>query len=321
MNSRSPLVVEVTRGPLIESIHEVICVIANKNRTVIDSLGNLDYLISPRSSIKLLQAMPLLESGAFDTFQLSEKHLVLACASHKAQKFHLEALSEWLRIIQNTDSVLRCGPASNFLSPLSNNCSGKHLGMVTTSMQMKIDPSHYDQYQHPYQDYLRTYLTELSGINFANAPYGIDGCCIPTYGMSIQKLAIGMAFFVSDGESESRKTNRLRILNAIRKYPEYLSGQNDFVHRVIEVSGGRAIIKSGAEGAYVGIMPQLGLVFALKVMDGNSRAAEVAALSLFQEYGALSSGEVEKLKEFAEPSVLNSRNEKVGVIRVKPMSK
>ncbi len=319
MKSRNPLVVEVTRGPLIESVHEVVCVIADKRKIIFGYMGNLDYVISPRSAIKPLQALPLLESGAFDAFKLSDKHLVLACASHRAEKHHLAALTEWLGLIQRTEADLKCGPALNSKSALTNNCSGKHLGMITAAMQLKFNPANYDSFEHPYQEFLRKHLTEISGIDFTKAPNGIDGCCIPTYGMSIQKLAMGMSIFVSEDVNPSLKRHCTRIIDAIKKYPEYLSGLNDFPHRVIEASAGRAILKTGAEGAYTGIMPQLGLVFALKVIDGNSRAAEVAALHIFKHYGALTATELEKLKEYTEPAVLNSRNEKVGVIRIKPM--
>ena len=319
MKSRNPLAVEITRGPLIESVHEVVCVIANKRKLVLGYAGNVDYVVSPRSSIKPLQALPLLESGAYDTFKLNEKHLVLACASHKAEKHHLESLKEWLGLIQKTENDLRCGPALNAQSLLTNNCSGKHLGMITAAMQLKINPANYDLFEHPYQEFLRRHLSELTGIDFTKAPHGIDGCCIPTYGMSIQKLALGMTVFVNEDINPTLKRHCTKILDAITKYPEYLSGLNDFAHQVIEVSHGRAILKTGAEGAYTGIMPQQGLAFALKVIDGNSRAAEVAALHIFKHYGALNASEAEKLKEFVEPTVLNSRNEKVGVIRVKPM--
>lgn len=319
MKSRTPLQIEVTRGPLIESVHDVVVVVADKRKLVLGYAGNPDYVMSPRSSIKPLQALPLLESGAFDAFKLDEKFLVLACASHKAEKHHLEALNDWLGIIKKTETALRCGPGANSTSPLTHNCSGKHIGMITAAMHMKMDPAKYDHFEHPYQEFLRKYLTEVTQIDFSKAPHGIDGCCIPTYGMSIQKFAIALTMFVSEDASDTRRRHCVRILEAIKKYPQYLSGENDFTHKVIEVSGGKAIVKTGAEGAYAGLMPEIGLAFALKVIDGNSRAAELAALHIFKQYGALATPEWEKLKEYTEPAVVNSRNEKVGVIRLKPM--
>jgi L-asparaginase II len=286
---------------------------------VVGYSGNLEYVISPRSSIKPLQALPFLESGAFDALGLSEKFLVLACASHKAEKHQMDALKEWLVLIHKTESILRCGPAEKATSLLTHNCSGKHLGMVSNAMHMKMDPTNYDLYDHPYQQFLRKYLTEITGVDFFKAPHSIDGCCIPTYGLTIQKFAQAMSLFVSDDMKDPRRRHCLRIVEAIKKFPEYLSGQDDFVHKVIKYSQGRAIVKTGAEGCYIGIMPEKGLVFALKVVDGQTRAAEVAALHILNKYGALNASDIEKLKELSEPPVLNSRNEKVGVIRVKPM--
>lgn len=317
MRSRNPMVIEVTRGPLIESTHEVVVVIADKRKVVTGYWGNLDYVISPRSSLKFLQALPLLETGAFDHFKLNEKHLVLACASHRGQKHHLESIREWLQMIQKPESVLRCGPEGEPASPVAHNCSGKHLGMITTALHLKMDPTQYDSYEHPYQEFLRKYLTETTQIDFFKAPHAIDGCCIPTYGLSVQKFAMALAILVSD-DSSPRTRHCKRIIEAIKKYPQFLCGENDLSHRLVEVTQGRAILKTGAEGAYAGILPEQGFAFAVKSIDGSQRAAELAAVQVFRQLGAITAPEAEKLRIWLEPQVLNSRKEKVGVIRIKP---
>jgi L-asparaginase II len=316
MRSRNPIVIEVTRGPIVESIHEVVAVVADDRRIVTSFWGQLDYVVTPRSSIKFLQAYPLVESGAFDRFQLSEKQMVLACASHRGQKHHLEALREWLKLIQKEESLLRCGAEGEPASVLGHNCSGKHLGMITTALHLKMDPARYDAFEHPYQEFLRRYLTELTHIDFMKAPHGLDGCCIPTYGMSLQKLAIAMTLFVSR-ESSPRARHAQRMVDAIKRYPEYLGGENDLTHHLIEATHGRAILKTGAEGAYTGLMPELGFAFALKAVDGSTRAAEFAALQIFKQQGAISPEAEGKLKKWFEPEILNSRGEKVGLIRLK----
>lgn len=316
MKSRQPLTIEITRGSIIESVHQVVFVVADKKGHVTDHFGNLDYVCPPRSSLKLLQTIPLIESGAAEAFKLHDKHIVLACASHKAEKHHIEAAKEWLGIIKQTESVLRCGPALPTNTPISHNCSGKHLGMVSTALHMKLDPANYDKYEHPIQEMQRRLMSDIFSMEFSKLPHGGDGCGIPTYGVPLQRLAVAMTHFIREGLPETRRNTVVRILDAIRKYPEFLSGAEDSVFRLIQATQGRAILKPGAEGTYTGIMPDKGYAFALKVIDGNPRAAELASFFLFKHYGAITAKESEQLKEFLEPAIVDSRGVKVGTIRV-----
>lgn len=314
--SRHPLIVEVTRGSIVESTHQVIFVVTDRKGQVIDYHGNIEYVIPPRSSLKLLQAIPLVDSGAAEAYKLHDKHIVLACASHRAQKHHLAAVDEWFALIQKDESILRCGPALPTNSPKSHNCSGKHLGMVTTGLHLKMDPTNYDRYEHPIQELQRKLMSEIFGLDFFKLPYGGDGCGIPTFGVPLQKLASAMSYFYKEDLTETRKNALIRIIDAIKKYPEYLSGQDDFVFQLITATQGRCIVKPGAEGTYTGLMPEKGYAFSMKVIDGNCRAADVASMALFRHFGAVSAKEAEQLKEFIEPAILDSRGHKVGVMRL-----
>ncbi|MFN8791459.1 MAG: asparaginase [Bdellovibrionales bacterium] len=316
MKSRQPISVEVTRGSIVESLHHVVAVVVDRRGTVVDHFGNLDYVCLPRSSIKLLQTLPLIESGAAVAYQLHDKHLVLSCASHRAEPYHLQAGREWLERLQQTESILRCGPCPPTNTPLSHNCSGKHLGMVTTAQHLKLDPKNYDKYEHPIQEMQRRLMSELFGADFSKLPYGGDGCGIPTYGVPVQKIAFAMSHFLRDGLPELRKRSLLRILDAIRKYPEFLSGEKEGACRLVQATQGRAILKPGAEATYTGLMPEKGYAFALKVIDGNCRAADFVSFQLFRRYGAISDKEAEMLKDDLDPAVLDSRGLRVGNLRL-----
>lgn len=316
MKSRNPLVIEVMRGPLVESAHQVIFCVASNKGHIVDYHGNVDYVVPPRSSIKMLQSIPLLETGAAEAFKLKDQHIALACASHKAQKHHLTSLSEWLEVLGKTESVLRCGPSEPTKTALSHNCSGKHLGFVTTALHLKINPENYNEFTHPIQELQRKVMTDILGLDFSKIPHGGDGCGIPTYGIPIQKLALAMAHLVREDLPEARRKTVTRILDAIRKYPEYLSGDNDAVFKLISTTQGRAIMKTGAEGVYTGLMPDKGYAFAVKAVDGSHRAAEMASFFLFKHYGAMTANEAEGLKEFISPPILDSRGQKVGIMRI-----
>ncbi len=320
MKSRSPLHVEVTRGPLVENIHQVVAVVIDKQKKVVGSAGTPDYVVTPRSCMKPLQALPLLETGAYEALGLNERHIALACSSHKAEPHQMEVLKAWLHQLGLEEKILYCGPATGHTSLLTHNCSGKHLGMISAARQLKMDPVGYGKFEHPFQMHLRKYLTEITEIDFSKAPHAIDGCCIPTYGVSLQKLAMAMSLLLSDETSNPHQKYFSKVFESMQKHPEYVSGMNEFVCRVNRVSEGRALVKTGADGVYIGFMPQQGLTFALKVIDGAVQAAEAASLYLLKEYGALTSEEIEKIQGSVEPFVLNSKNEKVGVIRVQSMS-
>jgi L-asparaginase II len=322
--------IEVLRGPVVESVHQVMAVVCDDRGFVNGYFGNTEYLTYPRSSIKLLQALPLVETGAFEKFGLDEKMLAMACASHKGEKQHLLVLTQWMEKTKITESMLQCGPAwpahestlhemvrKNLQpSPLLNNCSGKHLGFLTTSLALGEDPNGYLRWEHPVQVRVRKVLTEMTKINHEKSIWGIDGCGIPTMSLPLQNLAMGFSHFLGNTPSELRKRHLKQILTACQTNPQMMAGSDDFVTAVSERTRGRCVLKSGAEGVYAGIMQDKGLCFALKVHDGHRRAAEVAAAYLFRALGAMSEAEFADLKPYTKPELKNSRGERVGEIRV-----
>ncbi|MBX3041998.1 MAG: asparaginase [Bdellovibrionaceae bacterium] len=328
--SRNPLVVEVLRGPVVESVHQVIAVIADDRGLVMGFNGNHDYLTYPRSSIKKLQALPLLESGAVEKLDLDDRMLALACASHSGEKQHLLVASQWMEKIQAKEDLLRCGPAwprheaTKFemirkdLKPsrILHNCSGKHLGLISACLALGISPLDYHKWDHPIQVKIRKALSDMMKIDHEKLPWGIDGCGIPTYSVPLQSIAIGMAQMLSSSLGEARKFSCQRIFDAVRKHPQLIGGSDEFVSIVNEKTNGRVIAKAGAEGTYTAVLPEKRLAFALKVHDGGTRAANVAMAGLLRHLGGLSEAEFNTLREFTHPVVKNSRGESVGEIRL-----
>lgn len=330
MPSRNPMLVEVTRGPIVESTHQVMVDIVDAHGKQINSWGNINYLTVPRSAIKMLQALPILESGAADKFGLSEKHLCLACASHHAQKEHLTALKEWFEKVPLKESQLACGPhapvnqaAAHDLirrnaapTPIMNNCSGKHAGILTTCVHLGEKTENYEKFDHPAQKRLRKVLTETMKVDHDKLPHGIDGCSMPTYAVPLQNLAIGMSTMINPSETEVRRTAAKRILQAIIHEPIYISGTEDFTAVVNQKTSGRSILKAGAEGVFSGLIPGKGIAFALKAADGSKRAAEFVAAQILRSYGGLTDAEYNEMKAFTQPTLTNWAGTEVGKIRL-----
>ncbi|MEN0058436.1 MAG: asparaginase [Bdellovibrio sp.] len=330
MASKQPLIIEVLRGPVVESVHQVMAVVVNEIGSVTHFWGNPQFLTVPRSAIKMLQAIPFIESGAVEKWNLEDKHIALACSSHGGEKEHLQVVAQWFEKMQLKESCLACGPHLPFHegtakemihrgqspTPFCNNCSGKHAALLATSLHLGEDIAGYEKYEHPSQKRMRKVLSEVMHVDHSKMAYGIDGCGLPTYAVPLQSMAVGMASLINPRESSERRAVAGRILRAVKAYPFFLAGSDNFVTDVIEKSQGRALIKGGAEGVFCGVLPEKRLAFAIKALDGAGRAAQVATASLLFQFGGLSETEFKALHRHTQPILTNWKGEAVGQIRI-----
>jgi L-asparaginase II len=327
----NPVVVEVTRGDMIESRHRAAVVAVGADGRVALAAGDVERPVYPRSAIKPMQALPLVETGAADAFALGDAELALACASHSGEPRHVAAVAAWLGRIGCTQSDLECGAhapvdagAAKALatgrtrpSALHNNCSGKHTGFLTIARHMGEPTGGYIAYDHPVQRRVRSALAELCGCDLAAAPNGIDGCGIPQYGIPLRALALGMARLAAPERlPPARRSAIARIRAAMAAEPFLVAGSGRFDTAVIEATTGAVLIKTGAEGVYAAILPWRGLGLALKVDDGAKRAAEVALGHALRRLGALSDAAAARLGSFLEPVIPNVAGRAVGRIRI-----
>ena len=102
--------VEFWRGGMLESLHYGHAVICDASGTIVEAWGDPDAVIFPRSSCKMLQALPLVESGAADALGVGPSRLALACASHQGAAVHSDLVTRWLGDLGLGDNDLRCGP-------------------------------------------------------------------------------------------------------------------------------------------------------------------------------------------------------------------
>lgn len=330
MLTRQPLVVEVLRGHVVESVHQVMVAVVNEQGHLLHGWGNTNYATYPRSAIKMIQALPLIESGAADKFEIQDEWLALACASHRGEKKHLEALAAWAQKIGIKESDLACGPhlpyneaaAHDFIrhnhkpTAFCNNCAGKHLALITTCLHAGEKFQGYEKHDHVAQKRLRNILTETMKVDHGKIPEGIDGCGIQTYAVPLQAIAVGMSIFINHHAPEKRKDAAARLVKAVSKYPFYVAGSDDFATSVIEKTQGRAIIKGGAEGVFAGFLPEKKVAFALKVADGAGRAAQFAASQVLLHLGGMNLDEGKSLSKFTQPVITNWKGEHVGTIRI-----
>ncbi len=295
--ANAELMAEIIRGDMVESRHTGHAVVVDGNGTVLEAWGNPDEVIFPRSSAKMLQALPLLESGAGDT--LSPERLALACASHRGERQHVDRVSDWLDELELTEENLFCGPqasrdralrhemirAGHAPGRVFNNCSGKHTGFLTLAQHLRAGPDYVDP-EHPVQKMVRAAFEEMTGED--SPGFGIDGCSAPNFATSLSGLARAMARFAVAGRSSgARDRAASRLRDAMIAHPELVAGTGGACTDLMQAADGKAAVKTGAEGVYVAILPDTCLGVALKISDGATRAAEIAIAALLVRLGAI----------------------------------
>ena len=320
----NPILVEVTRGPLVESVHRGALAMARADGTVIASLGDVERPVYPRSSLKPIQALPLVESGAAEAFGLSNEEVALACASHSGETMHTSRVAAWLRKIGCSEADLACGPHPPRYEPtwiemvrhgyrasrVHNNCSGKHTGFLTLARHWGIATDGYEHHDHPVQRAVAKTLAELGGLK-GELAWGIDGCAAPNFALPLAAFARALAKL---GDPSALPENRVaaarRIVRAMMAHPDLVAGTGRSDTILMQAASGRAATKAGAEGFYAAIVPEAGLGIAVKIDDGAGRAAETVIAAMLDKLGVLPN--LTPARALVRAPVLNTRNEVVG---------
>ncbi|MBN8996544.1 MAG: asparaginase [Rhizobiales bacterium] len=318
-----PVLVEVTRGGIVESRHRGAVAVVDASGGVVAAIGDIDQVVFPRSTVKAIQALPLVESGAADRYGFGPAELALACSSHNGEPRHVATAQKMLAAAGRSAADLECGPqvpssesaaaalfrAGERPGPIHNNCSGKHAGFICFACHEGIDPRGYVRPDHPVQRSVTAALADVTGTALDERNRGIDGCSIPTYAIPLKNLARGFARFVTgEGLAEKRAAAARRLVAASAAEPWMIGGTGRFVTEVLEKLGGTVFAKDGAEGTFCAAFREVGLGMAVKCDDGAGRAADVilgAVIEAFVAPGA----------ELSRRPVKSRRGEVVGEVR------
>jgi L-asparaginase II len=295
----NPVLVELTRGETVESVHRGAIAISDARGKVVFALGDITHPVYPRSSLKPIQALPLLESGAAEAFHVSDEEIALACASHSGEPMHTERVAAWLARIGLGEQDLACGTHPVRYEPVAeemirrgekptrihNNCSGKHTGFLAVARHWNIATAGYEKHDHPVQQAVAKATRELAGIS-GELPWGIDGCAAPNFAIPLDSFARALAQFADPQSLSPERTKAVRrIVSGMIAYPELVAGTGRVCTTLMRAAGGRAAVKTGAEGVFAAIVPEMGLGVALKIDDGAGRAAEAAITFLLDRMG------------------------------------
>lgn len=322
------MLVEVLRGALVESRHRgSLAVVDADGRTVL-ALGDVASPVYPRSAVKALQALVLLESGAAERFGFGDEELALACASHGGEPGHVATARRMLAAAGFDAAALQCGAhwpshaasarelarAGREPNPLHNNCSGKHAGFLCAARAMGVEHRDYISPAHPVQREVRATIENLAGTRLADEHRGIDGCSAPNWAVPLENLALAFARFgTRHAQTPQRARAAARLRAACAAKPWHVGGTGRFCTEMMQHFGPRVFVKTGADGVYCGALPEQGLGIALKCDDGAGRAAELAMASMIARF--LPDVDQEWLGRFLRPALRNWNGIIVGGLR------
>jgi len=316
--------VEVWRGGLLESVHRGHAVVVDEVGEIVQAWGDPHAIVYPRSSAKMLQALPMVESGVAERFGLTPAHLALSCASHSAAATHTDKVQAWIRDLALSDDAFRCGPnwpmdraareamIKTDATPCRyhNECSGKHCGFLTMTSANGWGPEYAD-IDHPLQVAIKQSFEEVT--NEDSPFWGIDGCSAPNFATSMLGMGRAMAKYACAGD-DTRGAAMVALRNAMMAHPELVANDDRACTQLMRAAGGKGAFKTGAEGYFVAMLPELRLGVALKIADGAGRARDCAIAAILCRLGVLDANDP-AVKAYRNPDLVNFAGLIVGDIR------
>ena len=325
----SKIITFVIRGKQPESHHEAKCLIKDLQKNTIFSTNHNNDIIFPRSAIKIFQAIPFASSRAINKFNLNSKQIALACSSHSGEIFHIKELAKWVKKLDISILKLQCGihnplnlNSSNKLllsgtkpNQLYNNCSGKHLGMLSGSIASNYNINDYLQFHHPYQQKIRKTLELYCQKKIHKKNFAIDGCGAPQYAFSLNDLSEALINLVKSYKKIFKNTSEVQLLmNSVFNNPSMIGGSLNFDSHLIKTCNKKLFCKYGAEGVFFFAHLTKKIVGVIKIKDGNERALPSVVCTLLKKLKITSIEENKKLLLWFKTPINNHAKKKTGRI-------
>ena len=326
----NPISISFLRSNIVESIHFAKVLITKIDGKPLITTGNDNDFIYPRSSIKIFQAIPFVTSKAINTLKLSNKMVALSCSSHRGEKYHIKELEKWLKKINVKASNLKCGQhyplnqvakekliSENIkINELYNNCSGKHLAMISSSIQNNYNIDSYLNFNHPQQRNIREIFEMFSGSKINKKNFGVDGCSAPQYSFKLKNISKLVNNLIKSYKNNFYKSYETKtLIDAVLENPDYIGGIDSFDSKVIKISNKRIFCKGGAEGVFLFADLKSDISGIVKIIDGNERAIPYLIFSIFKKLQLLNKEELKELNKIYSFKLLNHAKIKIGSIK------
>jgi len=313
-----PVLVEVRRGPILESRHRGHVVQVNAAGEVEWGIGDPDVVVSMRSSVKPFGLAALVEAGGIEAFNLTEAELAVMASSHNGEDAHVRTVQAMLRRAGLSQSLLACGtedaPFDSMTaarlardgespSPIRHMCSGFHTSSLLLSRLKGWSLPDYWQADHPSQQAVGSVVSRIFQTKAAQLVTGVDACGVPTYAFPLAAIARAFAH-LAEPESAPSGASALvpaltRIRDAMVAAPEMVGGTRESSDtEIMRARPGQIVCKSGAEGLrgiglFAGVRGDGAAAagVAIKIEDGDlkgraNRSASIEALGQLRAFDA-----------------------------------
>lgn len=332
MNRRFALVARSLRGGFAESWHFGAAAVVDPGGRLEARLGDPGVQSFMRSSVKPIQALPLVMAGGPEQLRLEAADLALLCASHAGTLAHTERVARLLDVGGLGVDDLVCGThvplcettaeelrrSGSAPTALHSNCSGNHAGILLACGLLGYPTEGYTDPRHPLKQRILELVARFCDLEVGDVGVAVDGCSMPTYRVSLAAAARAWARLAdprAGGLEEPEAVAVDTLIGAMASCPEMVAGPGKFTTRLIEVTGGRIIGKEGADGFYaLAVRGPIARGAAVKIADGTEACRSGVVLDILRQLGSLSPDEFEQLEEFHQPPIVSRSGEAVGSV-------
>ncbi|HYJ08736.1 MAG TPA: asparaginase [Polyangiaceae bacterium] len=316
----------VYRGQGVEAVHAAAIAVVDADSRLTHALGDAEQVFFSRSSIKPLQALPLVEAGGLERFGFGSEELALCTASHNGSDQHRAVVAGMLEKLGLPSSALQCGAgvplqlqlwgkypsAGEDQDPLRHNCSGKHCGFLALAKLLGQPLERYLDPESPAQRAVREAVAQACEVEAGSLLLGTDGCSAPNFALPLVKLAAGM----KNVALAAADSSRARVRQAMLAHPLLVSGERRLDYDLARAFPGNVVAKGGAEALLLLAFREPALGIAIKVLDGGTRALGPVLVECLTQLGVIADpSSFPTLERYARPPIKNARKLETGEIR------
>ena len=316
----NPILVERYRDKVLESFHRGVICLVDRDNHIVFSVGDVEQVCYPRSALKLIQILPLLESGAVEKFGFTIEEIAIMCGSHNGETEHLRVVNSILSKIGMDKSALKCGAQYPTLnedrnklikadrSPehIHNNCSGKHAGFLALCKFLGLDTESYMEPSHPIQKMIKTIAAEVHEYPEQKMVTAMDGCSAPIFSFPVYNQAIAYKNLTDPHKfSEKRQKAINTVVEAVTSYPFMVAGTDRYCTELMDICGKRTFGKTGADGIYSIGFIQEKMGCCIKIDDGLMGPQYAVAQSLMEKTGIFTEEQLKSLHHYADETLKN----------------
>ena len=328
----NPILVEIYRNNVLESFHRGVVCVVDKDGEILYSEGDVQQVCYPRSAMKFLQVIPLIENGGIAHFNFTLEEIAVMCGSHNAEVEHLRAVNSILQKIGLDKTALHCGPqyptskkdtealikAGERPQDIHNNCSGKHAGMLAMCVMKGWTTDDYINPQHPLQQLILETCSAFYEYPKEKMTTALDGCSAPIFSVPVYHQAVGFKNIAHPEQfSDARKSACATMIEAVSKHPLMVAGTKRYCTDMMLVTAPRIIGKTGAEGVFCMSLPQEKMGVCIKIDDGKMLPQYNVAQAFVEATNLFTPEQLKPLHHYMQEPITNWNKYVTGEIKVR----